>query len=60
MYQLTGSSHERARELVIPVEDVQPVIKQTGASEDVTRYTLKESGSDLTDANLNVWKSPTP
>ncbi|MHC1569799.1 MAG: nascent polypeptide-associated complex protein [Candidatus Syntropharchaeales archaeon] len=54
IYQLTGSPHERARELSIPEEDVKLVIEQTGASEDTAREALKEAGGDLADAIMRL------
>ncbi len=55
-YQLTGTpqERERVRELVIPDEDVQLVTEQTGASEDVVRAALEESGGDLADAIMKL------
>jgi len=53
-YQLTGTPHERARELVVPDEDIQLVIEQTGADEDAAREALEESGGDLADAIMRL------
>ena len=54
IYQLTGTPHERARELVVPDEDIQLVIEQTGADEDAARGALEESGGDLADAIMRL------
>jgi len=54
IYQLTGTPHERARELVVPDEDIQLVIEQTGADEDAAREALEESGGDLADAIMRL------
>ncbi|MBN2109996.1 MAG: nascent polypeptide-associated complex protein [Methanosarcinaceae archaeon] len=51
-YQIVGTPEERARELVIPDDDIRLVAEQTGVSEEEAREALKNANGDLAEAIL--------
>jgi nascent polypeptide-associated complex subunit alpha len=53
-YQIVGTPEEKARETVIPEDDIRLVMEQAGVPEDEAKQALKDANGDLAEAIMTL------